>query len=284
MNYFQENIPYLIKWLSVNGLRIVIIVIVAIIIKKIINVFINRLVRRVVVSSNYSSQEAEEKREKTLIRIFSFSIGAVVWILAALMILQEFGLEIGPFLAAAGIAGLALGFGGQYLIKDLISGLFIIVENQYRIGDVVCFDNTCGTVQDITLRMTTLRDLDGVVHYVPHGEIKRVSNSARDFSRINFNIGVSYNADLGKVIKVINQVGLDLSQDPKWKDAIIEAPKFLRVDDFADSSVVLKILGETRPLRQWDVTGELRQRLKIAFDKEGIEIPFPQRVVHNINN
>ncbi len=284
MNYFQENIPYLIKWLSVNGLRIVIIVIVAIIIKKIINVFINRLVRRVVVSSNYSSQEAEEKREKTLIRIFSFSIGAVVWILAALMILQEFGLEIGPFLAAAGIAGLALGFGGQYLIKDLISGLFIIVENQYRIGDVVCFDNTCGTVQDITLRMTTLRDLDGVVHYVPHGEIKRVSNSARDFSRINFNIGVSYNADLEKVIKVINQVGLDLSQDPKWKDAIIEAPKFLRVDDFADSSVVLKILGETRPLRQWDVTGELRQRLKIAFDKEGIEIPFPQRVVHNINN
>jgi len=284
MNYFQENIPYLIKWLSVNGLRIVIIVIVAIIIKKIINVFINRLVRRVVVSSNYSSQEAEEKREKTLIRIFSFSIGAVVWILAALMILQEFGLEIGPFLAAAGIAGLALGFGGQYLIKDLISGLFIIAENQYRIGDVVCFDNTCGTVQDITLRMTTLRDLDGVVHYVPHGEIKRVSNSARDFSRINFNIGVSYNADLEKVIKVINQVGLDLSQDPKWKDAIIEAPKFLRVDDFADSSVVLKILGETRPLRQWDVTGELRQRLKIAFDKEGIEIPFPQRVVHNINN
>ena len=284
MNYFQENIPYLIKWLSVNGLRIVIIVIVAIIIKKIINVFINRLVRRVVVSSNYSSQEAEEKREKTLIRIFSFSIGAVVWILAALMILQEFGLEIGPFLAAAGIAGLALGFGGQYLIKDLISGLFIIAENQYRIGDVVCFDDTCGTVQDITLRMTTLRDLDGVVHYVPHGEIKRVSNSARDFSRINFNIGVSYNADLEKVIKVINQVGLDLSQDPKWKDAIIEAPKFLRVDDFADSSVVLKILGETRPLRQWDVTGELRQRLKIAFDKEGIEIPFPQRVVHNINN
>ncbi len=284
MDYLKENLPNLMSWLSSNGLRILAIIVVAFIVKKFIGVFVRRLVNRVVNSNNNYSEEALKKRKDTLNRIFSFSIGAVISILAIFMILQEFGFQIGPFLAAAGIAGLALGFGGQYLIRDLISGLFIIAENQYRIGDVVCFDGTCGTVQDITLRMTTLRDLDGVVHYIPHGEIKKVSNSARDFSRINLDIGVSYSSDLEKVIEVINKVGQELFEDPIWKDAIIKAPQFLRVNDFADSSIMLKILGETQPLRQWEVTGELRKRLKFAFDREGIEIPFPQRVMHKSDN
>lgn len=132
--------------------------------------------------------------------------------------------------------------------------------------------------------MTTLRDLDGTVHHVPHGEVKKVSNLSKDFSRVNLNIGVSYSADLEKVITVINKVGKDLANDIAWKDNIISAPQFVRVDDFGDSAVIIKILGDTKPIKQWEVTGELRKRLKIAFDREGIEIPFPQRVVHQSNS
>jgi len=133
------------------------------------------------------------------------------------MIFQEAGIAIGPLLAAAGIVGLAFGFGGQYLIRDLISGLFLIIENQYRIGDVVCFDKTCGLVEDISLRMTTLRDLDGTVHHIPHGDIKKVSNLSNSFSRVNLNIGIAYNSDLEKVIDVVNRVGKELAEDPQWK-------------------------------------------------------------------
>ena len=198
-----------------------------------------------------------------------------------LIILTELGIKIAPILAGAGIVGVAVGFGAQYLIKDLISGLFIIIENQYRVGDVVNFDGIGGLVEDITLRMTTLRDLDGTVHHVPHGNIKSVSNLSKEYARINLNIGISYSSNLEHVITVINKTGNELAEDPAWKDAIIKAPQFLRIDDFADSAIIIKILGETKPIQQWEVTGELRKRIKIAFDTEGIEIPFPQTVIHH---
>jgi moderate conductance mechanosensitive channel len=279
-NFIQNNIENITSWLSDHGLKILIIIIIAQIIRKFSGIFIEKLIRKVIVSDQLLSKEAERKREDTLIRIFSGFMTILVWILALLMILQELGFAIGPLLAAAGIAGLAFGFGGQYLIRDLISGLFIIMENQYRIGDVVCFDNICGLVEDISLRMTTLRDLDGTVHHVPHGEIKKVSNLSKVFARVNLNIGISYHSNLEQVISVVNRVGQELAEDKEWKDLIIKTPQFLRVDDFADSAIMIKILGETRPLKQWDVTGELRKRIKFAFDKEGIEIPFPQRVIH----
>lgn len=242
--------------------------------------FIERSVRRLIVSRQGVSKEAERKREDTLIRIISTAVAILVWIVAVLIIVEEAGYAIGPILAAAGVAGLALGFGGQYLIRDLISGLFIVLENQYRIGDVVSISGASGVVEDITLRMTTLRDLDGVVHHIPHGDVSKVSNMTKQFARINLDIGVAYNSDLEKVIEVINKVGLDLAEDEQWKDVIIKPPQFLRVDDFADSAVVIKILGDTQPLHQWEVAGELRKRIKIAFDTAGIEIPFPQRVIH----
>ncbi len=197
-----------------------------------------------------------------------------------MMVLQQLGIPIGPMLAGAGIVGLAVGFGGQYLIRDLISGIFIILENQYRIGDVVSFDGTSGLVEDITLRMTTLRNQDGTVHHIPHGEIKRVSNQSKDFARINLNISIAYHSNLEHVIGVINSVGHELASDPLHKNKFISPPQFLRIDDFADSAIIIKILGETQPLMQWELTGELRKRLKLAFDREGIEMPFPQRVVH----
>jgi len=280
----QEIFTFISPWLLDHGVKIVGILFISYVVKHSMGIFIRKLVERVVVSNHALGNDAEKKREDTLIRIFSASASILIWILAFLMVLQEIGIAIGPLLAAAGIAGLAFGFGGQYLIRDLISGLFIIMENQYRINDVVCFDGTCGLVEDISLRMTTLRDLDGVVHHVPHGEIKKVSNLSKYFARVNLNIGVSYSADLEKVISVVNKVGNGLAEDSAWKEFIIKPPQFLRVDDFGDSSVIIKILGDTKPLKQWDVTGELRKRLKIAFDKEGIEIPFPQRVVHQMKS
>lgn len=269
-------------WLLSHGIKIIFITIGTYILNRFLKHTIEKIVRITVVSDKYLSKQAEEKRQETLIRIFTWSGRIIILFVSTLMILQEIGIPIAPILAGAGIIGIAVGFGGQYLIKDIISGFLIILENQYRIGDVVNFDGTSGLVEDINLRKTVLRDLDGTVHHIPHGEIKKVSNLSKDFARINLNIGIAYAANLDHVIKIVNKVGDELSQDTQWKEFIIKPPQFLRVDDFADSSIIIKILGETQPLKQWEVTGELRKRIKIAFDNEGIEIPFPQRVVHQI--
>ena len=276
----QIDQQVIMDWLLTSGIKILVIIVIAFFANLFAGVFIERLVRRLVPPKHFLTKEAEKKREDTLIRIILGFSGVVIWLTAALMVLEEFGLAIAPFLATLGIAGVAIGFGGQYLIKDVISGLFIIIENQYRIGDVVCFNKICGSVEDISLRKTTLRDLDGKVHHVPHGEIKITSNLSKDFARVNLNIGIAYNANLEKVIEVVNKVGKEISEDPAFKEDVIKAPEFLRVDDFADSAVIIKILGEAKPLKQWGITAELRKRLKVAFDNEGIEIPFPQRVIH----
>lgn len=280
IKYTDKYAEFIIPWLLTSGLKIVFIIIGSLILNRVIVSFIEKAVRLAVRPDGISSKDAEEKRENTLIQIFTTTSTIALITIVGLMILQEFGVEIAPILAAAGIVGLAFGFGGQYLIRDIISGLFIILENQYRVGDVVNFDNASGTVQEISLRKTTLRDLDGTVHHIPHGEIKKVSNLSKDFSRINLDIGVGYSSNLEHVIGVINKVGTELATDPLWENNIILAPQFLRVNDFAASSIILKILGETLPSKQWEVTGELRKRLKVAFDNEGIEIPFPQVVMH----
>lgn len=279
LNKFSQIDFY--TWFSDKGIKILSILLVAFLIQKIIQKFIEKFIRSIVPQGRLS-KEAEKKREDTLIQISNTSIYIIIWIIALLMAISEVGVDIGPLLAAAGVTGIAIGFGGQYLIRDVISGLFIIIENQYRVGDVVCFDSTCGLVENVTLRMTTLRDLDGTVHHVPHGEIKKVSNLSKNFARVNLNVGVSYSVDLDKVISVVNAVGEELAKDPVWQESIITPPKFLRVEDFADSSILIKILGDVRPLKQWDVTGELRKRIKLAFQKEGIDIPFPQRVIHKV--
>lgn len=280
----QENISKwvdnLVPWLLNHGIKIVFIAFLAYLLNVIIGRIIVRTIRIAVVRDENMSVEAELKREDTLIHIFRGALRVILIVLAILMILQEFGLKIGPILAGAGIVGVAVGFGGQYLIKDIITGLFMILENQYRIGDIVNIDGTSGVVQDITLRKTTLRDLDGTVHHINHGSIVLVSNLSKDFARVNIQIGIAYDTDLDHLIKVIDRTGTELAEDPVFKEFIISPPKFLRVEEFADSAIVVKILGDTKPLKQWEVAGELRKRLKIAFDREGIEIPFPQTVFH----
>lgn len=270
----------IIPWLLSHGIKIVLIALAAYILKRITHGVIVRAVRIAVRSEDFQSKEAEEKRENTLISLFTVTLQTIIVLIAGMMILEELGVEIGPMLAAAGIVGLAFGFGGQYLIRDIITGLFIIMENQYRIGDVININGIGGLVENITLRKTTLRDLNGTVHHIPHGEIKTVSNLTKDFSRVNMNLGIAYSSDLEHVITVVNRVGNELADDPLFKDSILKPIQFVRVDDFGDSAIVIKMVGDTKVLKQWEVAGEFRKRLKIAFDKEGIEIPFPQRVVH----
>ncbi len=278
--HFQNWLQELLPWLIQHGIKIILIGGIGYIVYKVLLKIIDKAVRIAVVPDPLSSPDAEKKREDTLIAIFNATLKIVILLIVIMMSLQEVGIMIGPLLAGAGIVGLALGFGGQYLIRDLISGLFIILENQYRIGDNISIGSQSGLVEKITLRVTTIRDTDGTVHHIPHGEIKTVSNLSKNFSRVNLNIGIAYDSDLEKVITVVNAVGRDLASDPAFKESILEAPQFLRVHEFSDSAVIIKILGETIPQKQWEVAGELRKRLLEAFRKNNIEIPFPQIVLH----
>ena len=193
-------------------------------------------------------------------------------LVALLMVLPELSVNIGALLAGVGIAGIAIGFGAQTIVRDALNGLFILIENQYGIGDVVTVAGVTGRVEEVNLRRTVLRDLDGVVHSVPNSEIRVASNYTRDWSGVNMNVTVAYDADLDRVTEVIDAVGRELAADAAYKRVIKEAPHVVRVDAFKDSGVSLKVLGVTKPMRQWEVMGELRRRLKKAFDAEKIEM------------
>jgi small-conductance mechanosensitive channel len=270
-----------VTWLIDHGIRILIIAVVAAVLWFALNKFLPPIVRRTVSRTGYKeSKTAIEKRTNTLLSVFKGMGRVFIVIVAIIMVLDEVGIPIAPVLAGFGIAGIAIGFGAQYLIRDLIAGIFIILENQYRVGDVARVADIAGLVEDITLRKTVLRDLDGIVHHVPNGEIKTASNFTRNFSRVNLNISVGYGTDLDHAISVINRVGQELAKDEKWRKVIKTPPQVLRVDNLGDSGIDIKILGDVEPIRQWDVMGELRLRLKKAFDAEGIEIPWPHTKVY----
>ena len=221
-----------------------------------------------------------QKRIDTLSHVIYRTLLFIVLAIVIVTILPEFGINASALIAGLGLFGLAVGFGAQNLVKDIINGVFILVENQYGVGDVVTVAGITGVVEDLNLRRTILRDLDGVVHSVSHGQVDVTSNWTKSYSRVNLNVGVAYESNLDHVIQVINRVGKELAEDPDHSKKIIDAPHVLRVDNFGDSSIDLKIIGETAPIEQWGIMGELRLRLKKAFDAEGIVIPFPQRTVH----
>lgn len=263
------------SWFMAYGIKIILILITAFLVNKIGRKFIDKAVRKAIKGKD---EEAEKKREDTLIAIFSGGLRLTVWLIAAMTILPIFGINVGPILAGAGILGVALGFGAQYMIRDFLAGLFIILENQYRIGDVVCLDNTCGGVEAITLRKTVMRDLDGKVHHIPNGSFKTAANLTTDYSRAHMNISVAYKEDLDKVIEVINRVGKEMVEESPWKEYILKPIQVLGPgpNKFTESGIEIKVLGETKPLKQWDTLKEFRRRLKKVFDEEKIEIPFPQ--------
>lgn len=269
-----------VTWLIDHGIRILIIVVVGAVLWLALNKFLPPIVRRLMVTTKGESKEGIKKRKDTLVGIFG-GIGRVFIVtVAIMMILDEAGVPIASALVGLGIAGIAIGFGAQYLIRDLIAGIFIIMENQYRVGDVARVADIAGLVEQVTLRKTVLRDLDGIVHHVPNGEIRVASNFTRHFSRVNLNISVAYGTDLDHAISVINRVGKELAEDEKWRKVIKTPPQVLRVDNLGDSGIDIKILGDVKPIEQWGVMGELRLRLKKAFDAEGIEIPWPHTKVY----
>ena len=279
-------LPYLITgddftdWLTGDGIRIAAIVGVAVAIDYALHRMIPRALRLTVERQMKGREEEEiQQRVDTLASVFTAG-GRVIIVLVTLLTLMPLaGISIGPLLAGVGILGLAVGFGAQSLVKDVISGLFILLDNQYSKGDVVTVAGISGLVEDVGIRRTVLRDLDGIVHYIPNGEIAVASNFTQEYSRVNLNVGVSYSEDLDHVMRVIDRVGEEMAADPEWAPAIITPPKSLRVDNLGDSGIDIKVVGDTKPIKQWEVMGELRKRIKKAFDDEGIEIPYPHRVI-----
>jgi moderate conductance mechanosensitive channel len=269
------------NWIAAHGAKLAFIIIFAVCLLLVTVQVIPKLVRSAVWNSKAEQTEGElAKRSDTLISVIVTTLQISIIFILFLMILSELGTNITAILTGAGVLGIAIGFGAQSLVKDVIAGLFIIMENQYRKGDVVKIADTSGLVEEINLRRTILRDMDGITHTVPNGETRVTSNFTKLWSRVNLNISVSYGTDLDKAIEVINGVGKELADDPKWAPDILTPPKVLRVDNLGSSGIDIKILGETKPIRQWDVMGELRLRLKRAFDKEGIEIPWPHTKVY----
>jgi len=220
-----------------------------------------------------------KKRAQTLGNILRHVFLILISFIAGLMILGELGIQLGPLLATAGIGARAIGFGAQSLVRDVISGFFIILENQYRIGDVIEVAGVSGLVESLNLRRTVLRDLKGRVHTIPNGEIKVVSNLSKEWSRAVLDLGISYREDLNQVYELLTQIGKELESEEPYKSAILEPLQILGVEKFEESQVIIRMMIKTAPLKQWEVGRELRRRIKIRFDEKGIEIPFPHRVL-----
>jgi len=269
-------------WLLQHGIKILIILLVGVLLWFAMRNIIPPLVRRTVNRTREKESKAGmEKRTKTLVGVFMGAGRILIGIIIIFMILDEVGIPIGPALAGLGVIGVAVGFGAQWLIRDFIAGTFILMENEYRVGDVVRVADVAGGVEEVSLRKTVLRDLDGIVHHIPNGEIRVASNFTRHWSRAHLNISVAYKEDLDRVMAIIRKTWEKLADDPDWGPFLIsKTPWLLRVDAFGDSGIVIKVVGETQPIKQWDVMGELRRRIKRVFDEEGIEIPWPHTKVY----
>lgn len=220
---------------------------------------------------------ASEQRTRTLTSLLRSMGRVVIFVIFLFMLLSAIGLELGPLLAGAGVVGLAISFGAQSLVKDVISGMFILIENQFGVGDVVRIEGVSGAVERMTLRVVVLRDVHGVVHIVPNGEIKKVSNLTRTWSRAVLDVGVAYKEDVDRVIAVMRDVGRELWDDDDWRPLLVDPVEVPGIESFDESSVTIRMMAKTLPLKQWDVARELRRRLKRRFDAENIEIPYPHQ-------
>ncbi len=269
------------NWLASHGSRVALVTVLSVVALFVLGVAGTRGISTVVNRGSAGQSEEEvRKRIDTLSGVLITAGQVFIIVTSGFVVLSEFNINIAPILAGASVVGVALGFGAQTLVKDIIAGFFVVMENQYRVGDVVEVAGINGLVMEISLRRTVLRDMDGTVHVVPNGEIKVASNKTKGWSRVNLDISVSYDTDLDRAIAVINRVCKQMSEEPEWAPLIIKAPEVLRVEKLGDSGIDLKVLGETKPTQQWTVAGEVRKRIKRAFDQEGIEIPWPHTKVY----
>lgn len=263
-----------------NAFRIAAILVATVVLRSVIARAITKVITTRIPKIREESPDQLAVRSKTLVSTASGLVSFVLWLVAALMILSELGVNIAPILATVGLVSLAVGFAAQNIIRDYLHGFFIMMEDWYRVGEVAIVAGIGGLVVDVNLRRTILRDLSGTMHVIPNSKIELASNLTRDWARINLNISVAYGENLDHVISVINEVGEQLKGDTVFGPDLLTTPKVERVDNLGDSGIEIKILGDTKPIRQWALTGELRKRLKDRFDQEGIEIPWPHTKVY----
>ncbi len=269
---FKEMLPYL-----QDGVRIILILVMAWIVlglaRRAIRLFRERMSAR-------TADVEEVKRIQTLSRAFRYLASVVVWVVTGMLILSELGISIAPILATAGVAGIAIGFAAQSLVKDYFTGFIMLTENQIRVGDVVNVAGIGGLVEEVTLRYVRLRDYDGNVHFVPNGAISTVTNMSREFAQSVMDIGVAYRENVDEVFEVMREVAKEMREDPVFGPKILEDLEIAGVDKWADSAVVVRCRFKVRPLEQWTVRREYLRRLKRAFDERGIEIPYPHLTVY----
>lgn len=221
-----------------------------------------------------------KQHRQTVVRILNRLGATVIIIVAALTILAELGINVAPLLAGAGVAGVAVGLGAQSLVKDVLAGLFILLEDQFGIGDLVTVAGVTGTVEEMSLRRTSVRDYNGTLYTIPNSEIKVVSNASKDWARVIVDVGVAYEADLGHAMTVLARVGEDLASAPEFQADVLEPPRVMGVMALADSWVTLRVAIKVKAGAQWALSQELRKQIKERFEREGIEIPYPQQTVH----
>jgi len=267
-------------WLAGDGARIISVVLVALLIDLAIHRIIPSALRLAIERQmGGASQEEIDQRSRTLSSVFTGTGRAVIAVITLVTLLPLAGVNITAIVTGFGITGLALALGAQALVRDTINGTFILFEDQYRKGDVVRIAEITGTIEEITLRRTIMRDDDGVLHSIPNGTISVVSNFTRDYAQVNLDVRVAYGEDLSRVTEVIDRVGRELASDAHYKPLISEAPRAARVESVGDTGVAVTVSGRTRPAARWEVASELRRRLIDAFVAEGVRVPFPPHVV-----
>jgi moderate conductance mechanosensitive channel len=246
---------------------------------------IDRIVRRVVRGHHFDTMIDEKKREDTLANIFHTALAVLIWTVGIIIVLWLLEINLAALVTGAGLLGIIVGFGAQATIKDFLAGIFIISENQYRVGDVVTLElsgtNVSGEVEEITIRITRLRDIDGNLVTVSNGSITTVTNLTFKFANVNVDLRISYDADIDKVEEIINKVGSEMANDKDWEEGIFEPIQFLRVESFEESAVIVKALGKVEPAAQWELAGEFRRRIKKAFERNNIRVPYPQMIVRS---
>jgi len=276
-SFATELVNRFLAWVSTSGLRIVLIVVLMSIAFRLIKGVMRKLET---ILKGTLPTPAQVKRAETLSHVIRDVGRVAVLAVSALMILSELGLNLGPLLAAAGIGGLAVGFGAQNLVKDVLSGFFILLEDSIRVGDVVEIAGVGGLVEEVRLRTIRLRDLSGNVHVVPNGSVDKVKNMTKDYSYYLFDLGVAYREDVDEVMAVVQEIAEGLRADENFAADILEPLEMLGVDQFADSAVIIKCRIKTVPIKQWRVGREMNRRIKKTFDAKGIEIPFPHHTLY----
>jgi small conductance mechanosensitive channel len=265
-------------WLKNTGVDILIIVVLSVL-AYILLTFATRQLTRHMQQMDEEEDSQFDFRIETIRRLVNTTALVIIIAIASLTILGELGINMGPLLASVGVAGLALGLGAQSLVKDALAGFFIIVEGQYQVGDVIDLDGIVGTVEDLTLRSTQIRDLNGFLHFVPNGEIRIVTNRNRDWSRAIVDFGIAYDDDLALAEETLNEIGELASNDPEIGPLLLEPPTVTGIEELDDWQVRMRVMVKTLPNEQWGVQRYLRQQIKRLFPERGLTLPFPRQEV-----